>query len=513
LEDLGSFAVKIEYSPAAEIALTKAATLAHQSGRAQIGPMDLLHALMSEDEGQPVTLALAAGADMEKLRNLFPAGAAVAEELADLPLAAASAAVLANARELARLHAAEGSISSDYLFLAILDSDTSARALLEGVGLDFAALQARICPTAEPLRLDEPLDMAPRPDAMDVARILDASANRAREALRVVEDFARFSRGDAFLSAQLKGLRHRLAEALQELPAGLLLRARDTLHDVGTAISTAQEHERTSSSAVVKANVKRLQEALRSLEEFGKVLSPAFAVAIEQMRYESYTLERLLMPESDRGAQLAAARLYVIVSEASCRASLVGTVSEALAGGAQVIQLREKSMADRVLLETARDIRKMTRSAGALFIVNDRADIALLADADGVHLGQDDMAVHDARRLLGPEALIGVSTHNLEQVHQAVLGGASYIGVGPTFASSTKQFTEFPGLDFVRQASAETALPAFVLGGVRPANLGEVLAAGGSRVAVSHAVCSAEDPRAVTRTLRMSLERKTDRPD
>jgi thiamine-phosphate pyrophosphorylase len=205
---------------------------------------------------------------------------------------------------------------------------------------------------------------------------------------------------------------------------------------------------------------------------------------------------------------LAAARLYVLVSEALCRASLVGTVSEVLAGGAQVIQLREKTMADRVLLEMARDIAKMARSAGALFIINDRPDIALLAGADGVHFGQDDLSVHDARRLLGPDALIGVSTHNLEQVRGAILAGADYLGVGPTFASRTKQFDDFPGLEFVRQVAAETALPAFVLGGVTAANLGDVLAAGGTRVAVSHAVCAAEDPKGVAQALRNVLERR-----
>jgi thiamine-phosphate pyrophosphorylase len=150
----------------------------------------------------------------------------------------------------------------------------------------------------------------------------------------------------------------------------------------------------------------------------------------------------------------------------------------------------------------------MVRSAGALFIVNDRPDIALLANADGVHLGQDDMPVREARRLLGPDALIGVSTHDLDQVRRSVLEGASYLGVGPTFPSQTKEFQGFPGLEFVKQVTAETAMPAFVLGGVTAANLHEVLAVGGTRVAVSHAICAAEDPRAVTWQMRNLLEGK-----
>ena len=171
----------------------------------------------------------------------------------------------------------------------------------------------------------------------------------------------------------------------------------------------------------------------------------------------------------------------MLVTGSLCRTSLVGAVREAIAGGADIIQLREKSLADRTLLATARDLRAMTRSAGALFIVNDRPDIALLAEADGVHLGQDDLPIHEARRLLGPSALIGVSTHNLDQVRTAVLEGASYIGVGPTFPSQTKEFNDVAGLDFIRQATCETKLPAFVLGGVTPANLHQVLQAGGTR--------------------------------
>ncbi len=196
----------------------------------------------------------------------------------------------------------------------------------------------------------------------------------------------------------------------------------------------------------------------------------------------------------------------MLVTEALCRASLPGTVREACLGGAQIIQLREKALDDRRLLELAREIRRITRDAGVLFIVNDRPDIARLAEADGVHLGQDDMPVHEARRILGPDALIGVSTHNFDQLRQAVLDGAAYAGVGPTFPSQTKGFADFAGLEFVRRATAETSLASFALGGVTVDNVREVLAAGARRVAVSHAVCAAEDPRKAAAALRLALD-------
>jgi thiamine-phosphate pyrophosphorylase len=180
-------------------------------------------------------------------------------------------------------------------------------------------------------------------------------------------------------------------------------------------------------------------------------------------------------------------------------------IQEAAAGGAGMIQLREKHSSDKQLLESARKVRRWTSQAGILFMVNDRPDIARLVNADGVHLGQDDMPVMEARQILGPDLLIGVSTHTLDQVRQAVLDGASYIGVGPTFSSGTKDFASFPGLKFVREAIAATSLPAFAIGGVSVENIGQAAAAGARRVAVSQAICQASNPRFVVEVFLKEL--------
>src|SRR5205823_4860391 len=120
---------------------------------------------------------------------------------------------------------------------------------------------------------------------------------------------------------------------------------------------------------------------------------------------------------------------------------------------------------------------------GPLLIINDRVDLAVLARADGVHIGQDELTIRDARRIVGPEMLVGVSTHNIEQARQAVLDGANYLGCGPVFPSSTKQFKRFPGVNFLKQVAAEISLPAFAFGGVKATNLSRVLATGFSRIA------------------------------
>jgi thiamine-phosphate pyrophosphorylase len=243
-------------------------------------------------------------------------------------------------------------------------------------------------------------------------------------------------------------------------------------------------------------NWKRTQEALRSLEEFGKVHAPGLGQALERLRYRCYTLEKaagLGLVARDR---LAHARLYLLVTGSQCRLSLEQTIKEAAAGGVHVVQLREKELTDRELLERARRVRRWTREAGVLFIMNDRPDLARLAEADGVHLGQDDLSAKEARRILGPDALIGVSTHTTAQLQQAVLDGAGYVGIGPTFASKTKAFSELAGLAFVKSAAEATTLPAFAIGGVNAENIDEVVAAGARRIAVSQAVLASDHPRA-----------------
>ena len=318
-----------------------------------------------------------------------------------------------------------------------------------------------------------------------------------------MEDYCRFSLNDAILSRETKELRHLLAEALAQ--TGPWLIARNTPGDVGTEISTPDEHGRGSLTDVVRVNLKRLQEALRSLEEYGKLIRPPIGAAIEAIRYRTYTLEQVLVIGQSARQRLAHARLYLLVTGSSCATSLDFLVAEAAAGGVDLFQLREKTLDDRELLARARRMRKLTQRAGALFVVNDRPDIARLAEADGVHLGQEDMAVADARRIVGPRVLIGVSTHSLDQLRRAVLDGADYVGIGPVYPSATKIFEDLAGLAFVREAMSSTTLPAFALGGIHSGNVAEVVAAGSTRIAVGSAICRADEPRPISRGLRQAL--------
>src|SRR5262249_47556427 len=173
------------------------------------------------------------------------------------------------------------------------------------------------------------------------------------------------------------------------------------------------------------------------LEEFGKLHSPRLGQALEKLRYRCYTLERAIVLGTTARQGLAEVLLYVLLTRSSCQAALDWTIQEVAAGGADMFQLREKNLNDRDLLELARQVPRWTKQAGVFFFMNDRPDITRWVEAGGVHLGQEDMPIKEARRILGPDALIGVSTHNLEQLRQAIRDGASYAGVGPAFPSET----------------------------------------------------------------------------
>jgi len=344
---------------------------------------------------------------------------------------------------------------------------------------------------------------------LGIFRIIDAAGNRAREGLRVVEDYVRFVLDDRHLVERLKDLRHRLAAALDSFALDQRLSARETQADVGTAVTTPAEFQRSDAAAVLAANFSRLQEALRSLEEFAKIDRPDTAAVFEQLRYATYTLQRAVAVTGESVRQLAAARLYVLIDGRNNDEEFARLVDALVAAEVDILQLRDKRLGDRTLVERARRLRSLTAGSPTLAIVNDRPDIAALAQADGVHVGQEELTVKDARTIVGPRQLIGVSTHSIQQARQAVLDGANYLGVGPTFPSTTKQFAQFPGLEFVGAVAREIRLPAFAIGGITADNVGEVLAAGLSRVAVSGAITASADPAAAARQLRQRLNAAT----
>jgi thiamine-phosphate pyrophosphorylase len=340
----------------------------------------------------------------------------------------------------------------------------------------------------------------------DTLRIIDAALNRAGEGLRVVEDFVRFVIDDPLATREIKALRHDLAATAATIAPFDRHAARDTVRDVGTGVSTPAEQNRSDAAAVCAASLKRAEQSLRSLEEYGKIFDGGFAAQMETLRYRLYTLEKAIDVSRSSRDRLAGVSLCVLVDGRKSVEAFEKVVAALVDAGVGMIQLRDKHMDDRDLLDRARKLRRLTSGTATLAIVNDRADVAAVTGADGVHLGQEDLSVRDTRAVVGTRMLVGVSTHNIEQARTAVWDGANYLGAGPTFASQTKAFDEFAGLDYLRQVADEIRLPTFAIGGIAADNLAAVFSAGISRVAVGAAVTEASDPHSAARNLLSMLK-------
>ena len=343
-----------------------------------------------------------------------------------------------------------------------------------------------------------------------VLRIIDANANRAAEGLRVMEDVARFGLDHAELAALCKGARHDLRSALEGVPGGRLgmLASRDTPGDVGTSIKAeGTETVRESLNAVAAAAAGRVMEGLRAIEEAAKVVAPGgLAGSVEKVRYRVYEIDKRLGLALGTG-RAKQWRLCVLITESLCRRPWLEVARGAIEGGVDCLQLREKGLADGELLKRARALVELTRGRAEV-IVNDRADIALAAGADGVHLGQEDAPVSVVRALGGDRLLVGVSTHDLGEARRALHDGADYAGVGAMFPTTTK-VRETSGVAYLREFLGMTretrALPHLAIGGVTPENVGPLVEAGCRGVAVSGVVCGSEDPAAVCRALLSKL--------
>jgi thiamine-phosphate pyrophosphorylase len=386
-----------------------------------------------------------------------------------------------------------------------------------------------------------------------IHRILDANLDRAREGIRVLEEWCRFGLEDVILAEKCKNLRQTIAQWHHpEFRA-----ARNTPNDVGTNLSHPQEMTRLDVQAVLQANCCRVQEALRVLEEYGKLTEPALAEAMKAVRYEVYTLEHQLQelgakhysvtngvpndtpqvlpaavlapaissnaaevnsPEvnslSDlrqkRLAQLNQARLYLVTMFVP---SLVEIVEKALQGGTQIVQYRQKDGDDSLRLAQAQQLCDLCHRYGALFLVNDRVDLALAVGADGVHVGQTDLPVAVVRRLLGPDAIVGQSTTNPEELTKALAANVDYIGTGPVYATPTKPGKAAAGFAYIRyvqeymtQLDPDQRVPWFAIGGINPQNAVDVLEAGAKRLAIVRALMQCDAPQDVAQQIWQTLQ-------
>jgi len=357
-----------------------------------------------------------------------------------------------------------------------------------------------------------PMAIAPDPrqvcdESHAIFRLIDANLDRAREGLRVVEEWSRFGLERADLVERFKDLRQRLGRC----HADRYRFTRCTKDDVGAGLAhPAQKIARLRASEVVSANCARVQEALRVLEEFGRFWDEPLHCEAALCRYALYDLEIAVLRAGSphplrtisRRQRLEHCRLYWVTSPCD---DLPSRLERALSVGLGLVQYRSKQANDACRLAEAWELAAICRRFGALFIVNDRLDLALAVGADGVHLGQSDLPVAAARQLLGPDRLIGLSTHSIEQLREGMAQGCDYVGAGPVHATPTKPGRSAVGLAYVQQAVAASSIPVFAIGGLEIGNLEPLLAAGVERVAVVRAISAAKDAAGATAELMRRL--------
>ncbi|HON39561.1 MAG: thiamine phosphate synthase [Desulfomonilia bacterium] len=321
----------------------------------------------------------------------------------------------------------------------------------------------------------------------EVLRLIDANLNRVTEGLRVVEDVFRYVRNDAPMQQRLKRMRHRISAQADPAP---LVSSRDAAGDVGFAAKGSLENRRSSIRDVIRSNMKRAQEGLRVLEELMKIDSPDRAALMKELRYECYQLER----DMERAYRpVLGPGLYLILTQP--RAGYEALARMAVAEKIPAIQLRCKNESSEAFLMTARALRDITAGTDTLLIINDRVDIAMISGADGIHLGQDDIPPREARELAGEKMLIGLSTHNLEQVERAQDEPVDYIGFGPVFPPFSKTDPDpVTGVEALGRAVALSGLPVAAIGGITRARLEDLAGIPCHNVACIHAVANAPDP-------------------
>ena len=306
------------------------------------------------------------------------------------------------------------------------------------------------------------------------------------------------------MTGHLKQLRHdiySICENWIEIWSG----QRDSSSDIGATIEAEDEYVRTTLPDIVAANLARANQALRSLEEYSKAVCPEISRHLESTRYRFYDIEKSVHRFLVIGRSITNKSVYVLTSGCKSQDEFENRIRNLGKSGADFIQLRDKDLDDSELLARAKAAVRICLDFDTLFIVNDRPDIALMSEADGVHVGQEEFPVNEIRKMFRYEMIVGVSTHSIEQARKAECDGADYIGVGPTFRSHTKCFDEFTGPALLEQVAAEISVPAFAIGGINLENIQQVADSGFTRVAVSNVVHRAESAEEVIKKLKAVL--------
>ncbi|MCF8067207.1 MAG: thiamine phosphate synthase [Desulfobacterales bacterium] len=328
----------------------------------------------------------------------------------------------------------------------------------------------------------------------DIYRIIDANLNRSSEGLRVIEDISRFHFEKKAVTETLREIRHTARKMFTDMSDRLIF-ARAADKDIGKIISEETTLDnKTDLKELIASNFKRIEEGFRTIEENLKIVNEyERSKKIESLRFKIYTIEKNFQQMMKRPLPHG---LYGITAEKySNGRNTIDVVKAMVKGGIKVIQYREKHEENsfRKMYNECMEIRKITADHDVLFIVNDYIELAMLADADGVHAGQDDIPIKEVRKLVGNK-IIGGSTHSPEQAQAVVADGADYIGVGPIFKTSTKKDVCDPvGLEYLEYAVENIDIPFVAIGGIKEHNIHKVVKRGAKTICLVTDIVGADN--------------------
>jgi len=332
-----------------------------------------------------------------------------------------------------------------------------------------------------------------RTDAEDlrIFQIIDANLDRAREGLRVIEDWARFGLGKEKFVEKIKNFRQILGKNHLEI----YKQSRNYIEDQCQGLSHLEQNNRKTPEQIISSNASRVQEALRVIEEFSRAHNNELSKIASEIRYEIYTLEIDLLSLNKRKnieKILKDNDLYVITDQ---KKNLLGIIEEILIAGVKIIQHRFKNGNDKDHLKEAIQIKNLCKKYNSLFIINDRIDLALASNADGIHLGQDDLNLKTARKLLGYSKIIGISANNEIDISNAIKDGCDYIGIGPVFETSTKKNKKPLGIEKIKTLTKGLKIPWFAIGGIATKNISYLKSNGFKKFALVSQLMNSENPK------------------
>ncbi|MCM8818497.1 MAG: thiamine phosphate synthase [Candidatus Omnitrophica bacterium] len=330
-----------------------------------------------------------------------------------------------------------------------------------------------------------------------ILRIIDANFNRAREGLRVIEDSFRFIYQDKNILNEIRRIRHNFSrKMLLFFPSNKLKSARFANEDKGKMLN---RKDKLKVNELIETNFFRIEEALRVLEEYSKVLNPKIFEFFHNTRFNIYDVEKKVMSFLNR-KKIKVPSVYVILNLKEEYKNFFKFAEKVIRGKPDIIQLRYKGDNTKFFIKCAKELKKII-SDEIIYIINDRIDIGTICESDGIHIGQNDINIEDARKLL-PDKIIGVSASNLREVKKLKNKDIDYIAIGAIFKSSTKVGKKVTGTDILRKVRKLISIPIIGIGGINIENCNKVIEEGADGIAVISAVENSDNPEEVVKRLR-----------